>query len=54
MSDDKSIGEINQLSDEDKRIRCRERIIDMLLLQGKIEDALLWLAKDLDARQKGE
>ena len=54
MSDDKTIGELNSLSDEDKRIRIRERIINMLELQGKIDEALLLLAKDLDARQRGD
>ena len=54
MTDDKSIGELKGLSDEDARARCRERIIDMLELQGKLAEALLWLAKDLEARQKGE
>jgi hypothetical protein len=54
MLDDKTIGELKNLSDEDKRERCRQRIIERLELEGKIDEALLWLAKDLDARQKGE
>lgn len=54
MTDDKSIGELKDLSSEDARARCRERIIDMLELQGKLKEALLWLAKDLDAKQRGE
>jgi len=51
---DKPISEIKDMSAEDARQRCRDRIIDMLELQGKLAEALLWLAKDLDARQKGE
>ena len=54
MTDDKSIGELKSLSTEDARARCRERIIDALVLQNKLQEALLWLAKDLDARQRGE
>ena len=54
MEEKKSIGEIKKLSDEDARERCRERIVEMLELQGKIDEALLWLDKDLDAKQRGE
>ena len=54
MSDDKTIGEIKSLSREDARERCRQRIIERLEQEGKLEEALLWLARDLDARQKGE
>ena len=53
MTNNRSIGELKDLSAEDARARCRERVIDMLEQQGKLEEALLWLAKDLDARQKG-
>jgi hypothetical protein len=54
MTDDKSIGELKSLSTEDARERCRQRIIERLELEGKLEEALLWLARDLDARQRGE
>lgn len=53
-SKDKPINELDNLSDEDKRERIRQRIIEMLELQGKLNEALYWLAKDLTARQRGE
>jgi hypothetical protein len=52
--DDKSIGELNSMNDSDKRDRCRERIIQRLELEGKIKEALTWLWKDIEARQKGD
>jgi uncharacterized protein YoaH (UPF0181 family) len=52
--DDKPINELAGLSHEEALQRCRERIVDMLVLQGKLGEALLWLAKDLTARQNGE
>lgn len=54
MTPDKPISELNGMSDDDKRERARQRIIEMLELQGKIDEALLWLAKDLDAKQRQE
>ena len=48
------ISELNNLSDDDKRERIRQRIIERLELEGKLQEALLWLAKDLEARQNGE
>jgi hypothetical protein len=52
--DDKPISELDGMSDDDKRERVRQRIIEMLEMQGKLGEALLWLAKDLTARQRGE
>jgi hypothetical protein len=51
---DKPISELDGLSHEEALHRCRERIVDMLVLQGKLGEALLWLAKDLEAYQRGE
>ena len=53
-SDDKSIGELNSMNDSDKRDRARERIIQRLELEGKIKEALSWLWKDLDAKERQE
>lgn len=52
--DDKPISELNGMNDGDKRDRCRERIIQRLELEGKIKEALTWLWRDLDAKERQE
>lgn len=52
--DDKPISELNDMDDSDKRDRCRERIIQRLELEGKLKEALTWLWKDLDAKERQE
>lgn len=42
------------MNETDKRDRARERIIQRLELEGKIKEALSWLWKDLDAKERQE
>jgi hypothetical protein len=51
---DTPISELNNMSDDDKRNRVRERIIQRLELEGKIKEALTWLWRDLDAKERQE
>jgi len=47
-----SINELESMSTEDKLVRIRERVIEMYEEKGELKDALIYLWKDVEARQK--
>jgi len=42
------------MSTEDRLNRIRERVIEMYEETGDVKDALLWMWRDVAAKQKGD